>query len=206
MAGKIIKVKASDHEDLSEPTIKRVIEALAHIPPCTKKHACEMLNISYNTSRLAKIIEQYEEKVAYRTMRRAEKRGKSATPDEIQTVATEYLEGKGITEIAQMLFRSTAFIKSIIAQYGVPTRQSSKNYFTPELIPDRAVRERFAVGEGVYSARYDCYATIKSEELHKSGEYVYRIFLEEEDSQMFAYQPASELASLQHLRDLGIKL
>jgi transposase len=206
MAGKVIKVKASDHEDLSEPTIKRVIEALAHVPPCTKKTACEMLNISYNTSRLAKIIEQYEEKVTYRTMRRAEKRGKSATPDEIQTVAIEYLEGKGISEIAQMLFRSTAFIKGIIEHYGVPTRQKSKNYFTPELIPDRAVRERFAVGEGVYSARYDCYATIKSEELHKSGEYVYRIFLEEEDNQMFAYQPASELASLQHLRDLGIKL
>ena len=47
-------VRKRAHENLSEVNIRRVISALEE--GITKKSACEMLNISYNTTRLNRII------------------------------------------------------------------------------------------------------------------------------------------------------
>jgi len=55
------RVKAKEHENLSEANIKKVIELLEAEKPITKKEACEVLNISYNTTRLSKIIEEFKE-------------------------------------------------------------------------------------------------------------------------------------------------
>jgi hypothetical protein len=205
MVGKIIKVKAGEYENLSEDNVARVTERLNAEVPISKKEACEMLNIKYNTTRLQKIIDQYLERLAYRTSRKAANRGKAPSLDEAQTIIREYLEGKSKTVIAEGLYRSVGIVQSVLDKFQVPKRQLSKDYFKPELIPDGAVRDRFAIGESVYSARYDCYATIRAEYTNKDG-YYYRIFLEEEDNQMFAYQPAYEIASLQHIRDAGVKV
>ena len=38
--------------------------------PISKKVACDMLNIAYNTARLQRIIDDYQDKVEYRTLRK----------------------------------------------------------------------------------------------------------------------------------------
>ena len=69
------------------------------------------------------------------------------------------------------------------------------------------MREQFKVGEVVYSARYDSTASIEAEiENHSKHGWLYRIYLLSENQQQYAYQPAYELASLEHLRTLGIKI
>ena len=57
-------IKKKKHEKLDDTNIKRVIAALEGDLPVTKKDACEMLNISYNTTRLSKIITNFEEELS----------------------------------------------------------------------------------------------------------------------------------------------
>jgi hypothetical protein len=190
----------SEDERLDDASIERVIKYLED-KKATKKGACNILNIAYNTTRLDKLIETYLQRKEANARRRAEKRGKPATKEEIGFVISEYLDGNTISGISNALFRGTTFVNSILEDYAVPERNSSPDYFHPCLIPDEAVRERFALKEKVYSARYDCMAEIENE-LFQNNQYVYRVYLRGTQN-MFAYQPASELASLQKLREAG---
>ena len=79
-------------------------------------------------------------------------------------------------------------------------------YFKPELIPDGAVRNRFKLGEIVYSARYDSLARIDTETLTEKYGYIYRVWLLSDRWLQAANQEAYELASLEHLRELGVKV
>ena len=58
-------VRAKKTEKLDEITIARVQEALTGSSPITKKEACEMLNISYYTTRLNKILAEHDETIQY---------------------------------------------------------------------------------------------------------------------------------------------
>ena len=53
-------VRRKEGEDFSKATIKRVISLLESAKPITKKDACAILNITYNTTRLNKIIQEYK--------------------------------------------------------------------------------------------------------------------------------------------------
>ena len=66
--------------------------------PITKKEACSILNISYNTTRLKTIIEEYKENKEYRDRRKAQNRGKPASNSEIGTMVESYLEGSNISD------------------------------------------------------------------------------------------------------------
>jgi hypothetical protein len=201
------RVRDREEERLEDSNIELVIQKLHSTEkPITKKEACAILNISYNTARLEKIIQGYVQKQENRAKRRSEKRGKPATIDEVQDVILSYLKGEVISTLAEQHYRSPGFIKRILEQYSVPIRATSSDYFKPELVPEGAIRERFNVGERVYSVRYDSLATIKSEQPHKYGGFVYLIWLEDDKWQENAYQPAYELASLEHLKALGIRL
>lgn len=197
-------IKAKDTENLSPANVAKVIRALDSETPITKKSACEMLNIAYNSARLDKIIALHKEQVEKDKARRAAKRGKEVTSDEISCIITEYMEGKDILSISKLMARSIPKVKSIIETVGIPKRSRSVDYFKPEIIPDECVRTEFRIGDKVWSARYESKATIRGEFPHKE-EKVYRIYLEDEKYQEFAYQPASELASLEHLVTLGLK-
>lgn len=194
------KRAGSSEERLDDTSIERCIKYLEE-PKATKKNACQILNISYNTARLDKLIEQYKTRKENDAKRRAENRGKPATKEEIAFIISEYLENGTITSISKSLFRGPVFIKSILDTYGAPTRNASSDYFHPQLIPEESTRERFAVGEEVWSARYDVLAKI-DKELFQKGIYVYRVYLKGEQN-MWAYQPACELASLEKLRNEG---
>ena len=52
-------------EKLDEATLNRVSALLNQDNPITKKEACEMLNISYNTTRLGKILDDFNEVAFY---------------------------------------------------------------------------------------------------------------------------------------------
>ena len=70
-------------------------------------------------------------------------------------------------------------------------------------MPDAACRERYKVGEIVWSTRYESLAKIESEILEK-GRWIYRVWLKDEKWQQRAYLEPIEIASLDHLRKLGI--
>jgi len=196
------KTKMGDSEKLDDTNMVRVIQMLEAEKPCSKKDACSMLNIAYNTTRLATLIEKFKEKKTKEAERRAANRGKPASKDDVIYIVKDYLEGSPVSAIADRLFRSAAFINNVLEEYNVPRRASSHDYFRPELIPEAAMRERFKVGEIVYSARYDSIARIEKEST-QNNIWVYRVWLLSEKWQQYAYQPAEELASLEALEKIG---
>ena len=99
-------IKKKSHEKLDDKNIQRVIDALNKEKPITKKEACEMLHINYNTPRLSKIIKNYRDEKAYRQRRMDKNRGKSATNDEKREIISQYLIGMTITDIAKGMYRS----------------------------------------------------------------------------------------------------
>jgi hypothetical protein len=174
--------------------------------PITKKDACAILGMSYNTTRLGTIIEEYKQKQTRISERKSQLRGKPATQEEKVYIISEYLSGETVDAISKMTYRSSRFIKDILEGNSVPIRVPGSTYFNPELIPDDAVRDRFKIGEVVYSARYDSTARIDSEQKTDKYGFVYRIWLLADKWKQSAYQEASELASLEHLREMGVKI
>jgi len=144
-------VKKKAHEKLDNKNIQRVIDALNGENPITKKEACGMLHINYNTPRLSKIIKNYREEIAYRQKRMDRNRGKSATNDEKREIISQYLTGITITDIAKAMYRSTPFVKSFIDNTGVPTRVTLGEEF---IVPDECVKEEFKIGEWVWFNDY----------------------------------------------------
>jgi hypothetical protein len=198
------KVK-SELEHLDATHLERVISLLEPTDgskPCTKKEACNILNISYNTTRLGNLIDKYKEGKARDAAKRAEKRGSPASTQEITYAIESYLEGDTIDAISKALYRGPAFINTILEKYSVPKRQSAHSYFKPVLVPEEAMRSEFSIGEKVYSARYDSLAKIEG--IYKPGQY--RIYLLSEKWSQYAYQPPEELASLDHLRKIGVNV
>lgn len=205
------KQNGLEEEKMTDSNIARVISLLEPVEegakPITKKLACELLGMTYNTTRLASVLTEFKERKAKERERRAAKRGKPAQPDEVQYVIQDYINGETIDSISKSLYRSTQFVKGILEKYAVPIRSAKHDYFKPELIPFEAVRERFEPGQVVYSARYDSAARIEAEiENSPKNGWVYRIWLKGDRWLQYAYQPASELASLEHLRELGVKV
>jgi len=200
------RVKVKDSEKLDDTNVKYVTELLESDKPITKKEACGILRISYNTTRLGNIIAGYKERAATEARLRAKNRGKSATDNEIVRAIEEYLNGDSSSEIAKFMYRSSSFIKGIIKRFNVPVRSTSSDYFSPELLPDEVLSENFKPGELVWSARYNTTARVdklvQTQEEHGN---VYRIWTLGKN-QRYASQPWYELGKLEHLQNLGVKL
>lgn len=204
------KKSASEEELMTDANISRVIRLLEPqeegVKPITKKDACQILGMSYNTTRLGTIIEEFKKKQARTAQRKAELRGKPASKEDIVYIISEYLNGETVDAISKMTYRSPTFIKRILEENSVPIRVPGSSYFNPELVPDGAQRDRFKVGEVVYSTKYDSIARIEVETLTEKYGYIYRIFLLSDKWLQSAWQEHYELASLQHLRDLGVRI
>ena len=146
------KIKKKDHENLSESNISKVITLLNGNQPISKKEACDMLNIAYNTTRLQKIIDDYYDKKEYKALRKKQNRGRGATDAEIREAVERYLSGDSLAEIASGLYRSTGFVKSLIERVGVPNVGKESGV---ACLPDSCVAEEFEDGEVVWSAVYN---------------------------------------------------
>jgi hypothetical protein len=224
MAAPKKRVKVKEHEKLTDSNIARVIELLN--PPIgtkaiTKKEACEILNISYNTTRLGSIIDNYNSRMEMEKKRYEANRGKPASEAEIKTIINEYLEGATVSEIAKGIYRRSAFVKSIIDEVGVPQKIPGENYFNFGPLPDQCVSETFEPGEIVWSAKYQSAAeVIKQHGQTRDGKAnLYQIYIYEKFEQpevlyvaysgrggFNAYQPAYELGRLKHLEKYGVDL
>jgi len=191
-----------------------------------------MLNISYNVTRLAKIIEEYYEKKEYVKRRKSQLRGRPATNQEIGEIATGYLRGDSLQEISKYTYRSLAFVKSIIEKIGIPSRVLEEEEWIPEYLPENCVSTHFNVGEVAWSAKYHRPCIIEAElsvdyQAEKAGyldvnyekkysSKAYRVYIlteNDEDNEYSkrkpgfnAYSLAYDLGSLKHLEEYGIDL
>ena len=224
------QTRKREHEKLDEVNLDRVIGLLEGEQPITKKVACEMLNISYNTTRLGSIIAEHKDIMEYRATRKAQNRGRKATDLEKRDAIERYLDGQTVSEIAKGMFRSTTFVRNLIDSIGVPQKitKSEKSVYawkTP-ILPEQCVAEEFEVGERVWSARDNALAIIKKKApntktttyTEKYGVNCYQIFvitLTNFDTKYFGFQKigghwshalAYDLGSLRHLKEYGIDI
>ncbi len=72
-------IRKKKEEQLSETNINKVIDLLSADKPITKKEACGILNIAYNTTRLSKNIADHNETIQFRAIRKAQNKGKGVT-------------------------------------------------------------------------------------------------------------------------------
>lgn len=210
------RVKRKEHENLSDSNIRKVIGLLNAEKPITKKEACEILNISYNTTRLNTIIEQYEENVTYRNTRKAQLRGRPATKSELKEMIEMYLAGESFSDISKSTFRSVSFVKSHLERIGVPQRVVGEEKVEIEYLPEECVAENFSSGEIAWSAKYHSPCEVVQEEknkdmyLNKYGSIAYRIWVREPSEEynrvggFFSSQLAYDLGKLEHLTEYGI--
>ena len=161
-------VRAKSHEKLDDTNLQRVWEALNSSKPITKKEACEMLNIRYNTTRLQRIIDDYLEMQDYREKRKSQNKGKAASRDEIKTVVQNYLEGYNISEIAKSIYRSPSFVKNIVERVGVPQKLAESDYegIRNSMLPEECVAESFEYNERVWFPKKNKFAIVKLSLIH----------------------------------------
>ena len=198
-----------EEERMTDSNLSRVIRLLEPEEgkkPITKKDACQMLGMAYNTTRLATILEQFKERQRRTAEQRAKLRGKAVTKDEKIFIIQEYLTGSTIDAITKSTYRGVTIVKQVLDEYSVPLRIPGQNYFNPQLIPDGATRDKFEVGEVVWSARYGSLAKIYSEKLDPKHGHIYHMWLMDDKWRQYCWQPCYELASLQQIRELGVQV
>jgi len=215
-------IKSKSYEKLSDTNIEKVVSLLEQDNPITKKEACNILNIRYNTTRLAKIIEEWRDTQDFRERRKAQNKGKMATKDEIRMVVQSYLDGDNISNIAQSIYRSSSFVRNIIERLGVPQKLAESDHEGKRraMLPEQCVSEKFQIGEKVWSPRNNKFAEIIEEfdtpyNEEKYGCPCYRLWVLEpcDTSQTFfpwldgsrtgytSFALAYELGSLRHLKE-----
>ena len=158
-------IRSKSGEKLSFDNIERVLSQLEKDSPITKKEACEMLNIRYNTTRLQKIIDDHLETKAFREIRKNQNKGKMATEDEITSVVKMYLDGYNISTIADSIYRSPAFVKNIVERMGIPQKLAESDHEGKRraILPEQCVSDKFTIGEKVWSPRNNKFAEIVEE-------------------------------------------
>lgn len=195
------RIRKKADELLSEQNIERVISMLEAEKPITKKDACSILHISYNTTRLNKIIEEYKAAIKQRIEMRKRFRNKPLSNDDLKEIISTYITGDSLADIANTTFRSIALIKRVLTQYHIPLRDSSIDYFNPIEVPIEAMADDYVKDDLVFSARYNQPACI----MKKLKPEIYRIWLYKDNQ--FAIQPYYELLDLRHVQnELGVKI
>ena len=215
-------IRKKSHEKLDDANLKRVLECLNQDNPITKKEACNMLNITYNTTRLNSIMTDFDDTMKFREVRKAQNRGKKATDYEIKQAIEMFLNEQPVSSIAQALYRSTTFVRNLLDRVGVPEKRPSTesgNGAKVGYLPDQCVSDDFEIGEKVWSARYDLPARIVKGAFDPRYDckvyHIYVIELTDFDTEYFghikeggyhAHQCSYDLGSLRHLNKYEINI
>lgn len=187
--------------NLTQQQYEQVTAYLAQ-PKATKKAACEMLGISYNTKKLAELIERYEQRDAAAKAARAAKRKTPVTQQEVVLWISSYLNGESPAEIAENAYRSEAVVKLHLEKHGAMLRQVGKvSRLNPPMLPEQCMAETFEVGQYVWVAAYNCVGVVKG--FYKDA---VKVWVLSEGIQEHSYQAPWELGSLKHLEALGVRL
>jgi hypothetical protein len=214
-------IRQKKQERLEEDNLNRVQEALASSTHITKKEACEMLNISYNTTRLSRIMEDHSETLRYRATRKSQLKGTKATDLEIKQTIEWYLDERPISDIAKAMYRSSTFVKNIINRVGVPEKRPKTEQRGSGYLPEECVSNTFEPGEKVWYTGKDLPARVIKEFRNdtnyedKYGSKCYQIYVIEltdfespyfgfiKEGGYYATALAYDLGSLKHLEKYG---
>ncbi len=215
-------VKKKEHEKLSDSNILNVIELLEASIPITKKSACEILNIAYNTKRLSTIIDNWKEQQRLTKERKAAKKGKPLSKAERIIIIESYLEGEAVIETAKRIYRSVGFVKNVINLIGIPERATGDEKFIVGIIPEQCIAEDFEEGETAWSAVYHspCLIRKKLDDTYnkKYSTNCYQIYISETIDEISPYFPhvlaggfnaftaAYDLGKLSHLKEYGVSI
>lgn len=186
--------------DITDEQYERAIALLQE--GGTKKAACEVLGINYNTKRLDTLLEQRQEGIEREKRLRARKRKEPVLKPELVEIITDYLSGASLEQLSNDHYRSTGIIKYHLEKSGAMLRSNSKvDELSPPLLPDECIKDSFEKGEYVWVAKYGSIGVI-------CGEFknAYRVKVINESMNQYCYQPAYELGSLKHLIDLGVNV
>jgi len=195
------RVKVRYGERLDRDSVKEVHTLLSADKPISKKVACAKLNISYNTTRLAKIIDEYLDNLAYSKKMRNSLRSKPITKEEASTIVASYLDNDSLSYISETTFRSVAKIKYVLEQYNIPLRGDSDCYTNPPMIMDSALTKDYKEGDLVYVVKYDSPAYIrKLIQVHAEHGNVYGMYLVG-TRRMNVSQPWYELSDMRKVQD-----
>lgn len=195
------RIRAKEGEDFSKATVLKVISLLEAEKPITKKVACDMLHIAYNTTRLNTIIENRKEEDKRISTRKKELRGTEVTDAEKAYIISAYLMDASIEDIIDTSFRPSVVIARVLREYHVPARQTSKNYESV-ILPEEGIQEDYEENDLVFSAKYNTTAKVKS--CHENGVYCIWVYGK---YQQWAYQPYWELCSLTKVqKELGVDI
>jgi len=202
------RIRTKAGEDITPVNVKKVISLLEReINPISKKEACEILHISYNTTRLNKIIEDFKEREVYVANRRKQLHLKPIEEYEVKEIVESYLAGDSLSKISENVYRSIAIVKMVLEEFNLPIRNKSYSYFDPVFLEkEEMISSDYKDGDLVFSARYNCPALVKklvqNSDIHGN---VYKIWLYGDYNQ-WAAQPYYELSDLRKVQKLGVKL
>jgi uncharacterized protein YwgA len=202
------RIRTKVGEEITPTNVKKVISLLEReINPISKKEACEILHISYNTTRLNKIIEDFKEREVYIANRRKQLHLKPIEEYEVKEIVESYLAGDSLSKISENVYRSIAIVKMVLEEFNLPIRNKSYSYFDPVFLEkEEMISSDYKEGDLVFSARYNCPALVKklvqNSDIHGN---VYKIWLYGDYNQ-WAAQPYYELSDLRKVQKLGVKL
>ena len=180
-----------------------VIAKLEAEKPITKKLACELLGIAYNTTRLESLIQEYKEDLERVKIRKQQTRKQPVTEKVVREWAKDYLvNDMPVSEIAEYAYRTPLLVKTWLERYGALLPKTSPNPISPEFVPEACMADSFEIGELVYINGYCSFGIIKKEIPSKvaeaAGVKAYRILLLGEQRQFVNYM-SCDICSVKHL-------
>jgi hypothetical protein len=190
-------------KEYNRDAMPNVIAGLSAEKPITKKAACEMLGITYNTTRLESLIQEYKDDLERIKLRKQQTRKQAVTEETVREWAKEYLvNGMPINEIAEYAYRTPLLVKTWLERYGALLPKQSPNPLDPEYVPEACMSSDFEEGELVYVNGYCSFGIIKKEIKSKTAEAAgykaYRILLLGDQRQFVNYM-SCDICAVEHL-------
>jgi len=161
----------------------------------TKKSVCDAIGIRYNTKRLNKLIEDFNDRKAYIKKRHKDNAGKPLTILEKKEIIIARLTGTCVSDIAKTLYRGTQVIKDFILNSTPLDLKDTVDYCVVDEVNDKYISEEYNKDDLVYSLKYNEAALVIKEWKEK----VYSIWLLR--SSKFCYQPNYALADMTQLQN-----
>lgn len=191
-----------DYNSANIPAVIKILEEGA-----TKKAACDLLGIAYNTKRLQDIIDKYISDKEYDAARRKAKRGTAIEGDELVNIIESYLiYNASIDTLSKKYHRPTAAIKSVLYRSGAMLKaQETPNPLRPSELPEESILgedEEFELKQLVWVAGYQCVGEVRK----NFGNGVYRVYLLDPGYHRNVTFNWYDLGNLKHLEALGVNL
>lgn len=126
----------------------------------TKKACCEHLGIAYNTTRLTRIIKEFDEE-QLRTSELKEKRKKQELTDSIKkSIIDDYVSGDSQSAIADRYYITAYRVKKVLVEGNVPIRARGKNKAANVEHVVQDLDAKFVIGEKVFVPHRNFYGEI----------------------------------------------